>query len=43
MKNTLKKFINTKPGWFIFQAIVVPPLLAFCTIGAAALWLGSKR
>jgi len=42
-KRIFKKIINTKPGGLIFQAIIIPPLLAFCTVGATMLWLGAKR
>jgi len=42
-KKIFKKIINTKPGGLAFQVVIVPPLLAFCTIGAVALWLGAKR
>jgi len=42
-KKALKKILKTKSGNLIFQTIVVLPLLAFCLIGAAMVWLGQER
>jgi len=42
-KNTLKKILKTKSGNLIFQTIIIPPLLAFCLIGATMVWLGQER